>query len=63
MTYRQYLENCTDEFEKIIVIMNLARRYPHPNYDSYSTRRKREVLKGLLDFEMPQAESEEICQN
>lgn len=63
MTYRQYLENCTDEFEKTIIIMNLTRRYPHPNYDSYSTRRKREVLKELLDFEMPQAESEEICQN
>lgn len=56
MTYRQYLENCSDEFEKAIIIINLARRYP--NYDSYSTRRKREVLKELLDFEMPQAESE-----
>lgn len=61
MTYRQYLENCTDEFEKAIITTNLARRYP--NYDSYSTRRKREVLKELLDSEMPQAESEEICQN
>ena len=61
MTYKQYLENCTDEFEKAIIITNLARK--HPNYDSYSTRRKREVLKELLDFEMPQVEREKICQN
>lgn len=61
MTYKQYLENCSDEFEKAIIIINLARKYP--NYDSYSTRRKKEVLKELLDSEMPQAESEEICQN
>lgn len=60
MTYKQYLENCTDEFEKAIIITNLARK--HPNYDSYSTRRKREVLKELLDFEMPQVEREKICQ-
>lgn len=57
MTYRQYLENCSNEFEKAIIIINLARK--HPNYDNYSTRRKKEVLKELLDFEMPQAESEE----
>lgn len=61
MTYKQYLENCSDEFEKAIIIINLARKYP--NYDSYSTRRKKEVLKELLDSEMPQVESEEICQN
>lgn len=53
MTYRQYLENCTDEFEKAIIITNLARK--HPNYDNYSTRRKREVLKELLNSEMPQS--------
>jgi hypothetical protein len=56
MTYKQYLENCSDEFEKAIIIINLARKYP--NYDSYSTRRKKEVLKELLDSEMPMAESE-----
>lgn len=39
MTYKQYLENCSDEFEKAIIIINLARKYP--KYDSYSTRRKR----------------------
>ena len=61
MTYKQYLENCSDEFEKAIIIINLARK--HPNYDNYSTRRKREVLKELLDYEIPQVESEEICQN
>lgn len=61
MTYRQYLETCNDEFEKAIIIINLARKYP--KYDSYSARRKKEVQKELLDLEMPQAESEEICQN
>ena len=57
MTYRQYLETCADEFEKIIIIVNLARKYH--NYDSYSPRRKKEVLKEILDAEMPQAESED----
>ena len=51
MTYKQYLENCSDEFEKVIIIANLARK--HPNYDSYSARRKKEVLKELLDSEIP----------
>ena len=51
MTYRQYLKTCNDEFEKIVIIANLARK--HPNYDSYSARRKKEVLKELLDSEMP----------
>lgn len=57
MTYRQYIENCSDEFEKAIIIINLARK--HPNYDNYSTRRKKEALKELLDYEIPQVESEE----
>lgn len=61
MTYRQYLETCNDEFEKAIIITNLARK--HPKYDSYSARRKKETLKELLDYEIPQVESEEICQN
>ena len=56
MTYRQYLASCNDEYEKTIIIANLARK--HPNYDSYSARRKREVLKELLDSEMPRVESE-----
>lgn len=60
MTYRQYLETCNDEFEKAIIIANLARK--HPNYNNYSARRKKEVLKELLDSEMPQVEREEICQ-
>lgn len=51
MTYRQYLENCTDEFEKTIIIANLARRYP--NYDSYPPNRKKQVRKEMLDAEMP----------
>lgn len=51
MTYRQYLENCTDEFEKTIIIANLTRRYP--NYDNYSPNRKKQVRKEMLDAEMP----------
>lgn len=45
MTYKQYLENCSDEFEKAIIIINLARK--HPNYDNYSTRRKKGSVKGI----------------
>lgn len=54
MTYRQYLDTCGDEFERAVIIINLARKYP--NYDSYSSRRKAEVLKELLDAEIPQTE-------
>lgn len=57
MTYGQFLETCEDEFEKTVIIANLARR--HPNYDSYSRRRKAETLKELLDAEMPRAERED----
>ena len=57
MTYRQSLETCNDEFEKAIIIANLARK--HPKYDYYSARRKKEVLKELLDSEIPQVESED----
>lgn len=57
MTYRQYLETCEDEFEKMIIIANLARKYP--DYDRYSPRRKKEVLKELLDVEMSNVESED----
>lgn len=56
MTYGQYLEACEDEFEKTVIIANLARK--HPNYDNYSPRRKAETLKELLDAEMPRAERE-----
>lgn len=52
MTYRQYLDTCGDEFERAIIIVNLARK--HPKYDSYSSRRKAEVLEELLDTEIPQ---------
>ena len=50
MTYREYLEGCTDEFEKTIIISNLARK--HPNYDRYSPSMKKRVQKELLDAEM-----------
>ena len=51
MTYRQYLEICDTELERAIITVNLARK--HPNYDSYSPRRKAEVVKELLDAEIP----------
>lgn len=57
MTYRQYIEACKDEFERTVIIVNLARKYP--KYDSYSSRRKAEVLKELLDAEIPQTERED----
>ena len=57
MTYRQYIETCKDEFERAVIIVNLARK--HPKYDSYSSRRKVEVLKELLDAEIPQTERED----
>ena len=57
MTYRQYIKNCNNEFESAVIIMNLARK--HPKYDYYSARRKKEVLKELLDSEIPQVESED----
>ena len=57
MTYRQYLDACDDEFERTIIIANLARK--HPDYDSYSSRRKAEVLKELLDAEIPMSERED----
>ena len=51
MTYREYLENCDDEFERMVIIANLARKYP--NYDKYSPSAKAKVRKELLDAEMP----------
>ena len=54
MTYRQYLEQCEDEFEKLLIIANLAREYP--NYNEYSPERKARVRRDLLDREMPKIE-------
>ena len=45
MTYRQYLETCEDEFEKMVIIANLARKYP--DYDRYSPRRKKRSIKRI----------------
>ena len=50
MTYRQYLEQCNDEFEKTVIIANLARRCP--NYERLSERSKKEARDTLLDTEM-----------
>ena len=58
MTYKQYLDTCDDEFEKAVIITNLARKYP--NYDSYSFKQKKKLLSFLLNREMPQTESEEV---
>lgn len=53
MTYREYLENCKDEFEQAVIVVNLARK--HPDYDRYSSNQKQKVLKELLDTEILQA--------
>ncbi len=64
MTYGQYLEQCEDEFERVIIIANLARRYP--NYNEYSPQRQARVRRELLNMEMPeteQTEKEKLCRN
>ena len=50
MTYREYLEKCDDEYEKIIIMANLAREYPL--YYQYSESTKKRIVKELLDREM-----------
>ncbi len=57
MTYGQYLEQCEDEFERVIIIANLARRYP--NYNEYSPQRQARVRRELLNMEMPETEQTE----
>ena len=52
MTYNEYLSTCTDEFEKAAIILNLARNYNCPNYDTLSSVGKRRVLKEILEQEM-----------
>lgn len=54
MTYKQYLDTCDNEFEKAVIIINLARQYP--NYDSYSSKQKKELLSSLFNKEMPRSE-------
>ena len=50
MTWRQFLANC-DEYEKTIIVANLARNYPE--YDKYHWTRKQEIVKEILDSEIP----------
>lgn len=57
MTYREFLQECTDEMEKAIVIVNLARSYP--NYDGLTEIGKKRVLNKLLDQEMPVSKRKE----
>lgn len=57
MTYREYLNNCTDEMEKAIVIVNLARKCP--NYDNLSPIVQRRELDKLLDSNVPGMEEME----
>ena len=56
MTYGEYLEKCTDEFEKTVIIANLAREYP--NYDRYSPRYKAQIRKELLSRKIPEGEKD-----
>ncbi len=51
MTYREYLQQITDEFEKAVIILNLARKCP--NYDTLSPKAKEKIRNKLLDTEMP----------
>ena len=51
MTYKEYLEKTTDEMEKAIIIVNLARQCPR--YDSYTPLGKKRALNKLLNQEMP----------
>lgn len=51
MTYREYLNQVTDEMERAIIIVNLARQCP--NYDSYTPLGKKRALNRLLNQEMP----------
>lgn len=50
MTYREYLQQCTDEFEKAVIIVNLARSCP--KYDKFSPHQKKKKLEELLNQEM-----------
>lgn len=50
MTYREYLQQCTDEFEKAVIIVNLARSCP--KYDSFPPSQKKKKLQELLNQEM-----------
>ena len=60
MTYREYLETCDDEFERVVILANLARKHPH--YDTYSPKRKKETLKELRETEMPQDVQDETSE-
>ena len=55
MTYREYLEGC-GEFEKTVIIVNLARKCP--NYELLSPRARERAVKDLLDSEMPEGDKE-----
>ena len=47
MTYRELIKSITDEYERMIIIGNLARECPY--YDSLSTYQKRKTVQELLD--------------
>ncbi|MBR4313529.1 MAG: hypothetical protein IKP66_01310 [Lachnospiraceae bacterium] len=51
MTYKEYLDQCKDEFEKAVIITNLARQCP--NYDSFTPLGKKRELNRLLKQEIP----------
>lgn len=50
MTYEQYLDSCDNEFEKAVIIVNLARKYP--NYDKLTPLGKKKKLKEILNQEI-----------
>ena len=50
MTYEQYLDSCDNEFERAVIIVNLARKYP--NYDKLTPLGKKKKLKEILNQEI-----------
>jgi len=62
MTYEEYLKNCTDEFEKTVIIVNLARSagVSEAKYNSMSAVSKRRLIKELLSRNVPEENQNDI---
>lgn len=51
MTNREYINTLADEYAKVRYIAELARQ--HPDYDSLPKYRQRELVKQIMDAEVP----------
>lgn len=49
MTLQEYLKEC-DEFEKAVIILNIARKYP--SYETMSQFQKKQILAEILEEEI-----------